>query len=91
MVPADDVTSQAGDYCLAKVGETYAIYLPKGQTTSLDLSAATGTFSIRWYNPRAGGELVTGSVRTVNGGGLATIGLPPEDPDLDWVALVVKQ
>lgn len=91
MVPADDVTSQAGAYCLAKVGEIYAIYLPKGQTTSLDLSPATGTFSIRWYNPRAGGELVTGSVRTVDGGVLAGIGLPPEDPDLDWVALVVKQ
>ena len=44
-------------YCLAKAGEVYLVFLPTGGTTDLDLSGSSGSFSVRWFNPRAGGAL----------------------------------
>ena len=44
-------------YCIGKPGETYLIYLPNGDSTDIDLSAVAGTYNIRWYNPRTGGDL----------------------------------
>ena len=75
-------------YCLAKPGELYLVYLPKGGTTELDLSAATGSFTVKWFNPRAGGKLADGSVKSVKGGGGVSLGQPPTDADQDWVVLV---
>jgi hypothetical protein len=51
----DELTSAPDDYCFAYPGQVYAIYLPAGGTTGLDLGNATATFLIRWFNPRAGG------------------------------------
>lgn len=39
---------------LAEVGKTYVVYLPRGGPTTLDLSAASGAFTSRWFNPRTG-------------------------------------
>lgn len=77
-------------YCLALPGQVYVIYLPSGGTCSLDLSGAPGDFSVKWYDPRRGGELQTGSVRRVVGGGFASLGQPPADEREDWVVLVRK-
>jgi hypothetical protein len=90
MKHADDLTPAKNDYVLAKPGEAYAVYLPDGGTTSLDLSQASGTFEVKWYNPRAGGDLLDGSVRTVNGGGRASLGTAPKDVLNDWAVLVRK-
>jgi len=84
----DELTSAPDDYCLAYPGSTYAVYLPSGGTTDLDLGTATGTFNIRWFNPRAGGPLQTGALASVTGPGKVNIGEPPRDSDKDWVALV---
>ena len=84
----DDLTSANDDYCFAKPGQVYAIYLPHGGTTNLDLGDSSGTFMPRWYNPRAGGPLQMGSVGEVIGPGSVAIGQPPQDPDKDWVALM---
>ncbi len=54
MTPHDELTSDANDYCLAKPGEVYAIYLPAGGTTNLDIGNSSATFTIQWYNPRRG-------------------------------------
>jgi len=88
MRPADALTSDPDDYCLAKPGEVYAVYLPDGGTTALDLGRSTGPFTVAWYNPRTGGNLVPGSVRTITGPGKQSIGDPPGDRDGDWVALI---
>jgi hypothetical protein len=84
----DELTSAPDDYCLAYPGSTYAVYLPTGGTTDLDLGTTTGTFNIRWFNPRAGGPLQTGALASVTGPGKVNIGEPPRDSDKDWVALV---
>ena len=50
-----------------------------------------GEYTVRWYNPRAGGELLQGSAGTVKGPGAQPIGTPPSEPDRDWVALVKRK
>lgn len=90
MESADELTDAKEDYCFAKKGEVYAIYLPKGGTTDLDLSGYSGTFSVNWYNPRTGGELQKGSVASIKGGSEVGIGSAPSDDGKDWVALVKK-
>ena len=95
MEPADAlVGSRAEDdsrYAFAKRGELYLVYLPKGGTAELDLSAATGPFTVSWLDPRKHGPLQSGSVKEVQGGGKAGLGTPPADPTDDWVAVVRKR
>jgi hypothetical protein len=75
-------------YCFAKPGELYLVYLPEGGTTKLDLADQSGEFSVRWFNPREGGESVEGSVQSIEGDGERGLGAPPTDRDADWLAVV---
>ena len=76
-------------YVLAKPGEAYAIYNDTcGQDFRLDLSEATGSFEVRWFDPRNGGPLQQSEVTTVPGGGLCNLGSAPSDRDSDWACLV---
>ncbi|MEM8667861.1 MAG: DUF5060 domain-containing protein [Planctomycetota bacterium] len=77
-------------FCFAKPNETYLVYLPKGGTTNIDLGGATGTFNVTWFNPRTGGALESGSVASVDAGQSVSIGQPPSDRDLDWLAIIQK-
>lgn len=88
---ADSLTDNRDDYCFAKAGEVYAVYLPRITETRLSLDDAKGAFQIGWYNPRAGGELQTGSVTTITGPGRQALGFPPGPRDQDWVALVKRR
>lgn len=87
----DDLTSGTADYCLALPGSAYAIYLPNGGSTHLDLNNFDGNYTVLWYDPRNGGGLINGSVTNVMGGASVNIGFPPDNPDLDWVALIKKE
>ncbi len=75
-------------YALAKAGELYVVYLPTGGTADLDLTGATGDFSVSWFNPRSGGKPAAGSVAKVSGGKKVNLGQPPSDADQDWVAII---
>lgn len=88
MESRDELTSSRADYCLAKEGEVYVVYLPDGGTTNLDLREEEGTFTVYWYNPRRGGALRKGTVKSVTGGGVVNFGLPPEDVGEDWAVLI---
>ena len=92
MRPSDElVGNESNDnskYCLAKPGEVYVVYLPEGGTTMLDLSEATGMFTVDWFNPRTGGKLSRGEVSTIDGGSNVSIGNAPDGDD--WVALIRK-
>jgi hypothetical protein len=87
----DELTSNTTDYCLASPGNTYAIYLPNGGTTDLDLNQINGNFTVNWFDPRNGGKLLKGSVTTISGDEFAAIGFPPDHPGRDWVALVERE
>ncbi len=78
-------------FCLSKPNDTYVVYLSSAQeaeSAKLDLAGADGAFTVRWFNPRTGGDLQTGSVATVDGGSEADWGQPPASPEEDWVVVI---
>jgi len=85
----DELVSD-GDYCLALPGYLYVVFLRNGKGT-FNLENASGKYSIKWYDPRNGGELQDGSVKSVTAHGSVNLGNPPEQPEKDWVVLVKAQ
>jgi hypothetical protein len=85
----DSLITDPNSYCLAKEGQIYAIYLGAGGTTEVWLPRAT--YKIEWFNPLAGGELKSGALSEVEGGGFRNIGNPPGPVDQDWVVLLRLQ
>ncbi len=90
MVSMDTLTTSETDYCLARPGNIYAIYLPDGGTTDLDLSDSNERFTVRWFNTRAGGEMILGSVTEIKGGTVVSLGDPPEHSEKDWAVLIER-
>lgn len=96
MRPADGLVQVSGQangrgpaaYGFAEPGEVYLAYLLHGGQATLDLSDAEGEFTVAWYDPREGGDLQAGSVPTVAGGEKRSLGIPPSEPQQDWLALV---
>jgi Domain of unknown function (DUF5060)/Putative collagen-binding domain of a collagenase len=91
MESRDQLTPDSTDYCFAQDGELYTIYLPQVRSPAINLSGVEGTFDIRWYDPRNGGELKSGSVREIDGGHEESLGLPPSDIGADWVVLLRRK
>jgi len=92
MNSADHLISRgSNNYCFSKPGDQYVIYLPYGGTTDLNLSYEKGNYTISWFNPRTGGKLLKGTLKSVEGGKWVNIGKAPEDLFKDWVVLVEKQ
>jgi hypothetical protein len=89
MKSADELTKANNDYCLAKTGEVYAVYIPEGDQA--EILIPSGTFSVKWFNPRSGGELMTGTIETIKGSGFIPTGKPPEDDVKDWVCLIKRE
>jgi hypothetical protein len=96
MVPADHLVGNKGKndppFCFAKEGSIYLAYHKKGGDIRLDLSKQSGTFSVKWWNPRKsdGGGLQDGSVTSVSGGDIRSLGNPPGDSGSSWAALVIS-
>ncbi|WP_299552411.1 DUF5060 domain-containing protein [Seonamhaeicola sp.] len=88
MVSNDSLISSEGDFVLANEGKNYVVFLKNGGESTLDLKGNTGAYSVLWYNPRKGGKLQKGKVKTIKGGGKQSLGLPPKDKDKDWVVYV---
>lgn len=95
MEPADSLLTYQRDdgQVFYKAGEIYAIYLPDGKAgdekAAIDLSAETSTFSKRWYNPRTG--RFQGPEKSLRSGRIANLGNPPDEPNEDWVVLLIAQ
>jgi hypothetical protein len=81
----------SGSYCLAKPGDTYAVYIPSGGNAIIDLSAAKDQFRLSWYDPRNGGELQQGDLALIKGGSKVSTGSAPDHQDKDWVVLLKKK
>ncbi len=77
-------------YCFSKSDEVFVIYLPEGGSTELDLGNNDTEFDVKWYCPRIGGMLQTGSINAVKGPGKISPGKPPCNETEDWVILVRK-
>jgi len=84
-------TRGANTYVLAKPPEVYALYNDRnGGRFSLDLKGVNGTFEVKWFDPRNGGDLKDGTVKTVSGGGVRSLGSAPNNVTKDWACLVRK-
>ena len=67
----------------------YSAAFVAAQSGNLDLSAAAGTFTQRWFNPRDG--LFAGTPLQVAGGSSLPLGTPPEGGlGKDWVVLLTR-
>jgi hypothetical protein len=89
MKPTDELISDKNAFCFSEEGNVYAVYLPMGtKQATLDLGKTDKEYTVQWYNPRTGGELQDGQVQSVKGGGKVSPGLPPADPEMDWVVLI---
>jgi hypothetical protein len=90
MTNADELvgnpTHDNSRYCFAEPGRLYLVYLPKGGTAEIDLSAASGSFSVSWFNPREGGPLQAAA--TVEAMSAVKLAAPSGD---DWLAVVRKK
>lgn len=60
-------------HCLAQPGHEYLVYLPDGGKTTVDLSAAPGTFRVEWLNPTNG---KTTAAEAISGGAKRTLEAP---------------
>ncbi len=54
LAPNDALVRSGGAYALAQPGTAYVLYLYNGGTVGVDLTAATGTLTARWFNPQTG-------------------------------------
>ena len=81
-------TNDNSVFCFAKPGDVYLVYLPSGGSADLDLTGATGQFTVSWFDPRSGGALKRGSVASVAGGRKVSIGAAPASPQEDWLVVV---
>jgi hypothetical protein len=82
MEPHDELVSK-GNFCLADSARQYAVYLPKGGKTTVQLVA--GSYQAQWFNPRTGQFLSLPAVK-------ATYWESPEPPDVrDWALLLKRE
>jgi len=89
MKSADELTKGKNDYCFAKTGEVYVVYLPDGGATEILLPE--GIYTVNWFNPGTGGSLLTGTVKQIKGSGFSSTGYPPENAGKDWICLIRKE
>jgi hypothetical protein len=86
-----NTTMNKDKLCLAKAGEIYLVYLAYAPTSTLDLTKVSGDFTIDWFNPVTGGQLLKGSAKSAKGGKIVSLGNPPLKANQDWVVIVKKK
>lgn len=89
MMEANNALVEQGE-AMARPGVVYAVYLPNGGTTRLNLSGHPGEYEVQWFDPRNGGNLQTGTVQTINsnGSGWHSLGQAPHARNQDWAVRI---
>ena len=99
MKPSDELVGTPKNdndkYCFAKPGEIYLVYLAnigslEGGSFELDLSEHSGEFSVVWYNPQIGGDLIQDEQTTIAGGRKVNIASTKSGKD-DWLAIIKRK
>ena len=88
MKSTDELINIEDGYCFSNPGEIYVVYLPSGQASCSLKIDSKKSFTIKWFNPREGGELQDGNVTEVTGPGNVKLGNPPGEKEEDWVVIV---
>ncbi len=84
----DELVKAEGAWCLANPGILYVVYLPAGTKNARIELAGNKTWSVKWFNPREGGDLQNGSIESIKESGIQNIGNPPKDAERDWVVIL---
>jgi hypothetical protein len=84
MDPADSLVKSGYAYGLAENGASYVFYLYNGGSVGVDLTKATGTLTVQWYDPRLGTFKAAG---TTTGGATRSFTSPASG---DWVLYIRK-
>jgi len=87
MSPCPDLMDREDVYCLAKIGDVYAVYMPEGGTGFLALPKDK-IYEVSWFDPIGGGPLQQGQIKTLIGANRVEVGLPPKSNGQDWVLLI---
>ena len=80
--PRDDLVSD-GAYCLAILGSVYAVYLPRGGQTTIQLHP--GSYEASWFDPRTGRTVV---LPPIEGSAWTS---PRSPDDKDWALLLRRK
>jgi hypothetical protein len=84
-------TGNDAPFCFAKKGELYIVYrTSEANQTPLDLTGATGVFTVKWYNALKGGAFQNGSVAALTGGGSVSFGNAPANDNGPWAIVITK-
>lgn len=68
------------------------VYLPFGGSVDVDLRELPidgSSYSIKWYDPRLGGELQNGTLEAIRSDVIGSLGIAPYNADQDWAVLLV--
>jgi CubicO group peptidase (beta-lactamase class C family) len=83
----DKLVKSDNAWCLEKEGGLYLVYMWEPQVT---IELPDGQYTVAWFNPKTGGELV--ALPDALAGGPGTILTAPEiEGRVDWVALLARQ
>ncbi len=86
MSPHDKLVRSAKDaWCLADPGRAYLVYALHGGPFQLDLSAASGSFTAKWFDPRTG-KLTDARKRPLPGGAVTDFVAPNQNDWVLWLA-----
>ncbi len=91
MVSTDQLINDQHAYCFSKSNDTYVVYDWRVEDLTLDLSGASGTYNVSWFDPITGGDLKKSDIKMIEGDKIQALGNPPGNPDQDWVILIKKQ
>lgn len=83
----DELVNVENAYCLAKEGKIYIVYIPMGTTNAQIKINAEKELSVKWFNPRLGGDLKSGNIKKIASGDQSP-GNPPAEAEKDWVVVI---
>ena len=81
----DELLDGMENWCLAKPGEIYVLYMKNGGDSKLNLRREPGDYYLTWFNPRTG-EWADHAAAQISGDEFIKIAAPTDNND--WVGLV---
>jgi len=88
MGSTDELVNTGGAFCFSQPDSVYLVYYPAGSSSRSINLTSDKTFTVKWFNPRAGGDWVDGSKTQISGTGFQSVGEPPVEKDNDWIAVI---
>lgn len=84
----DELMMNGTDFCFGKKNQLYVIMLKNGGNEKINLKKQDANFKVYWFNPRTGGSLKRGDIKSIRGGKIIEIGYPPNSKNKDWIVLL---